>query len=749
MGNNFNNSATTDQCVAIGAFAMNGALNNVDGTVAVGYKSLLTLTSGGSNTAVGAYSLDACTTGSQNTALGTNALSATDDGVSNTAIGSFAMELGNAGTANTAVGSQSMIDVTGNYNTAVGMQSLFDVTSGVSNVAVGALALKFANAGESNNIAIGVEAMRDVKENGNTADSNIALGSLAMTGGTLGGDFIGNIAIGDRAMDATGTNAQTGTIAIGHHSLTALTSGAGNTVIGYEAGKDTTTGGNNTLLGYQAGQNILGGNNNIAIGVDSGKAMTGTSSAVLIGKQAGESINNATALGSVAVGHQSLKALTSGASNVAVGYLSAKNLTTGASNVSIGYNAMGNSHLGCDKNVIIGTSAFFNGEVDEAVFIGFNAGGDGTTTTGANGSVGIGKSSLNNLTSGGGNTAIGFEAGKDTTTGSNNTFLGYQAGNTGSGDVTDGQANTIIGSGATANGSGAINRTAIGRTATAVADNSVTLGNASVTAVYMAQDSGAIVYAGGAIHAGDTPYVTVRDTSAYSAGTGGGISLQGKDSAENNKQFGAIQGYSIGNNNGGIAFYTRDLGSNNLALIIDNDRCLKPGLDSEFDLGKVDQRFRTVHTEGVNFPDTQVASADANTLDDYEEGSFTPTFNNLTVGNATVTGKYTKIGNLVFVQGEIVWGSTTSATSSGTQISNLPFTIANDIEPFGNAYITDSGTASYFGKVQGTVNSTVLQFQEQNSGSSGNPVSAGNVTGSSPFTWTTNDVFKFEMTYRV
>ena len=152
---------------------------------------------------------------------------------------------------------------------------------------------------------------------------------------------------------------------------------------------------------------------------------------------------------------------------------------------------------------------------------------------------------------------------------------------------------------------------------------------------------------------------------------------------------------------------------------------------------------------GINFPDSQVASSDANTLDDYEEGSFTPTFNNLTVGNATVTGKYTKIGNLVFVQGEIVWGSTTSATSSGTQISNLPFTIANDIEPFGNAYITDSGTASYFGKVQGTVNSTVLQFQEQNSGSSGNPVSAGNVTGSSPFTWTTNDVFKFEMTYRV
>ena len=79
----------------------------------------------------------------------------------------------------------------------------------------------------------------------------------------------------------------------------------------------------------------------------------------------------------------------------------------------------------------------------------------------------------------------------------------------------------------------------------------------------MAQDSGATVHAGGAIHSGDTPYVIIKDTSAFSAGTGGGISLQGKDSAENNKQFGAIQGFSIGNNNGGISFFTRDSGSNN------------------------------------------------------------------------------------------------------------------------------------------------------------------------------------------
>ena len=43
----------------------------------------------------------------------------------------------------------------------------------------------------------------------------------------------------------------------------------------------------------------------------------------------------------------------------------------------------------------------------------------------------------------------------------------------------------------------ATNQTVIGYTATGQADNSVTLGNADVTAIYMAQDSGATVYAGG------------------------------------------------------------------------------------------------------------------------------------------------------------------------------------------------------------------------------------------------------------
>jgi hypothetical protein len=54
---------------------------------------------------------------------------------------------------------------------------------------------------------------------------------------------------------------------------------------------------------------------------------------------------------------------------------------------------------------------------------------------------------------------------------------------------------------------------------------------------------------------------------------------------------------------------------------------------------------------GITFPATQSASTDANTLDDYEEGTWTPT---ITFGGGSTgltytsqVGRYTKIGNLV------------------------------------------------------------------------------------------------------
>jgi len=76
---------------------------------------------------------------------------------------------------------------------------------------------------------------------------------------------------------------------------------------------------------------------------------------------------------------------------------------------------------------------------------------------------------------------------------------------------------------------------------------------------------------------------------------------------------------------------------------------------------------------GITFPATQSASSDANTLDDYEEGTWTPTDGSgaglsFTVANAV----YIKIGQMVYVATRITFPTTSS--SANVQINGLPFT---------------------------------------------------------------------------
>lgn len=78
----------------------------------------------------------------------------------------------------------------------------------------------------------------------------------------------------------------------------------------------------------------------------------------------------------------------------------------------------------------------------------------------------------------------------------------------------------------------------------------------------------------------------------------------------------------------------------------------------------------TPSVDGVVFPAVQVPSAGANTLDDYEEGTWTPSLG----GNATYTtqtGHYTKIGRQVSITGTITVN--VIGTGSTTQITGVPF----------------------------------------------------------------------------
>lgn len=112
--------------------------------------------------------------------------------------------------------------------------------------------------------------------------------------------------------------------------------------------------------------------------------------------------------------------------------------------------------------------------------------------------------------------------------------------------------------------------------------------------------------------------------------------------------------------------------NDDIALLARAIREYFAALDAPGSLEVSDARIATTN---VIFPATQVPSSDANTLDDYEEGTWTPSIG----GSATYTtqtGTYTKIGRLVYVN--MVFTINVIGTGSTTVISGLPFTAAND-----------------------------------------------------------------------
>lgn len=123
----------------------------------------------------------------------------------------------------------------------------------------------------------------------------------------------------------------------------------------------------------------------------------------------------------------------------------------------------------------------------------------------------------------------------------------------------------------------------------------------------------------------------------------------------------------------------------------------------------------------IVFPATQNASANANTLDDYEEGTVTDTGIALTFttpGNLSVTYSarevsYTKIGNRCLVQGRIITSAFTLGTATGTlQITGaLPFASAKTIVA---PIALDGGTwstllAPFYGTVTAGSNIIILE----------------------------------------
>ena len=87
-------------------------------------------------------------------------------------------------------------------------------------------------------------------------------------------------------------------------------------------------------------------------------------------------------------------------------------------------------------------------------------------------------------------------------------------------------------------------------------------------------------------------------------------------------------------------------------------------------------------SRGITFPATQSASSDANTLDDYEEGTWTPVIGGTTSESGQSysgqTGNYTKVGRLVTVTFRVRL-STKGTITGDIAVKGLPFTVQNSI----------------------------------------------------------------------
>jgi hypothetical protein len=127
-------------------------------------------------------------------------------------------------------------------------------------------------------------------------------------------------------------------------------------------------------------------------------------------------------------------------------------------------------------------------------------------------------------------------------------------------------------------------------------------------------------------------------------------------------------------------------------------------VDATVDLGNSSGRFKDLYLSGGVYLGGTGA---ANHLDDYEEGTWSPTISTGTASFSNAT--YTKVGRVVVVT---VFFTSVSDQSSATalQVGNLPFTSDS------NTFSTSTGLSRHFNRGDGTIvtymggNNNVINF---------------------------------------
>lgn len=118
---------------------------------------------------------------------------------------------------------------------------------------------------------------------------------------------------------------------------------------------------------------------------------------------------------------------------------------------------------------------------------------------------------------------------------------------------------------------------------------------------------------------------------------------------------------------------------------------------------------------GFKFPSTQVPSSDPNTLDDYEEGTWTMTLNGTTP--SSFTGRYTKIGRLVYCY---CYTYTMTSTAVTANIGGFPFLANASFPVITTTHNNWTSSTSQNGYIQSNdTNGTIIV-----SGTPGSPATA-------------------------
>jgi hypothetical protein len=196
--------------------------------------------------------------------------------------------------------------------------------------------------------------------------------------------------------------------------------------------------------------------------------------------------------------------------------------------------------------------------------------------------------------------------------------------------------------------------------------------------------SGRVVYAGTSGNLTGSTNLTFDGAQLYVNGGASGIPLQLNNNTGSNTNV-------LFNENNTAKWYVRNVASDGgfsfLNATTSNEVMLLTGTGVKtFSTVSVGNATPSASGAGITFPATQSASSDANTLDDYEEGTFTPSIGGTATYNSQI-GRYTKIGRLVTVTCRIYINAL--GTGSTTTMSGLPFTV-------GASGLNNAGSVGFF-----------------------------------------------------